>query len=316
MNILITGAGGAATSALIKILKEKGRYVPILGDMNITPIIRQYDAVSLQIPPASSKDFIPAIVDIVHKYDIKVIIPGVDEELIPLAKHYAGSYDPYIVSPCEDIIDLTLNKYKLNKFLEKNGISVPATCRVHDFDKMNEDFMAMPLIAKPVYGRGSRGLYFSDSIEEAQYLAKYLSLRQPDSIFQEMIRGVEYTVSMVCSESGDVLGVVPKKIIIKRGITIAAVTEKNPIIESYCKRIQSVLSATGPLNVQLILGNNGIPYVFEINPRISTTTIQTIKAGFDEIDIMIRDHFNEKIVLSEWREGVWIYRAWKNYFDL
>lgn len=314
MNILITGAGGAATPALVEVLKKKGRYNPILADMNITTLIKSYDAISVQIPAANSKDFVSAIVDIVRAYDIEAIVPGVDEELLPLTKYYSSSNSPFIVSPSEDIIKLTLDKYKLNKFLQKNGVSVPDTWRIRDFDKIDENSLAKSLIAKPIFGRGSRGVYFSDSAEEARYLAKYLTLKQPNTIFQELIRGVEYTVSMVCSKSGEVLGIVPKRVIDKRGVTIEAVTEKNPTIESYCKEMQDALSATGPMNIQLIMSEEGIPYVFEINPRVSTTTILTIVAGFDEIDVAIRDYFDEEIGSLEWADGVRLYRAWNNYF--
>lgn len=314
MNILITGAGGAATPALVEVFKEKGRYNPILVDMNITTRIKSYDAISVQIPAANSKDFVPAIVDIVREYDIKAIVPGVDEELVSLAKYYSSSNTPYIVSPSEDIIKLTLDKYKLNKFLQKKGVIVPETWHIRDFDIIDENFIAKSLIAKPIFGRGSRGVYFSDSVEEARYLAKYLSLKQPNTIFQELIRGIEYTVSMVCSKSGEVLGIVPKRVVDKRGITIEAVTEKNPIIEAYCRQIQDALFATGPMNIQLMMSEEGIPYVFEINPRVSTTTILTIIAGFDEIDVAIRDHFDEEIGSLEWADGVRLYRAWNNYF--
>ena len=316
MNILITGAGGAATPALVEVLKEKGKYTPILADMNITPLIKSYGAIYVQIPPADSKDFVSAIIDIVREYNIEAIVPSVDEELLPLTKYYSGSNTPFIVSPCEDIINLTLDKYKLNKFLQKNGVSVPQTWHICDFDKIDEDSIAKPLIAKPIFGRGSRGVYLSDSAEEARYLEKYLSLKQPNTIFQERIVGAEYTISMVCSKSGEVLGIVPKRVIDKRGVTIEAVTEKNSTIESYCRQIQNALSATGPMNIQLIMSEKGIPYVFEINPRVSTTTILTIIAGFDEIDVAIRDYFDEYIESLEWEEGVRLYRAWNNYFNI
>ena len=314
MNILITGAGGAATPMLISMLVEKGRYTPILADMNLTPLIKSYDAISVQIPPANSKDFIDTIAKIVDEYNIKAIIPGVDEELIPLAKYYSNCTDPVLVSPNEDIIKLTLDKYKLNKFLQENGIDVPNSWHLREFYKIDEKQTQKRLIAKPVFGRGSRGIYFSDSAGEAKYLAQYLSLRQPDTLFQEFIKGVEYTVSMVCSTSGKVLGIVPKRIIVKRGITISAITEKNHIIDSYCRKIQNILSATGPLNIQLIINEEGIPYVFEINPRISTTTILTMKAGFDEIDIAIRDRLGEELPSLDWKEGIVLQRAWNNYF--
>jgi carbamoyl-phosphate synthase large subunit len=95
---------------------------------------------------------------------------------------------------------------------------------------------------------------------------------------------VEYTVSVVVWRDGKVRAVIPKKIISKQGVTKIAVTEKNKVIEKICYKIQESFKANGPFNVQLKIDLiTGKPFVFEINPRFSTSVSLTIAAGVDEV---------------------------------
>jgi carbamoyl-phosphate synthase large subunit len=40
--------------------------------------------------------------------------------------------------------------------------------------------------------------------------------------------------------------------------------------------------------VQLVLREDGVPFVFEINPRYSTTVALTLAAGVNEVDEVVR----------------------------
>jgi carbamoyl-phosphate synthase large subunit len=109
---------------------------------------------------------------------------------------------------------------------------------------------------------------------------------------------------------------VPKEIIQKRGITISAVTRKVEVIEKLCYTIVDKLKPCGSFNVQLII-QDGVPYVFEINPRFSTTIALTMEAGINEIELSLSDNkpkgllpFTEGLVMSRyydqlfWKKGV------------
>ena len=107
--------------------------------------------------------------------------------------------------------------------------------------------------------------------------------------------GQEYTVSSVVGLGGPTLAVVPKEVMAKRGITQVGITRVVLEIDRLCRGIQDRLHADGPFNVQLIMSENGIPYVIEINPRYSTTVALTIAAGLNEVDVVIRHALGEPI---------------------
>jgi carbamoyl-phosphate synthase large subunit len=128
---------------------------------------------------------------------------------------------------------------------------------------------------------------------------------------QTYIDGLEFTVSVTVWRDGVVRAVVPKEIICKKGITRLAVTRRNSRIDDVCRAVQNSLYADGPFNVQLRVDKTtGIPLIFEINPRYSTTVSLTIAAGVDEIGSLISyaTGKTETMSFGEWREGVVLLR--------
>ena len=53
-----------------------------------------------------------------------------------------------------------------------------------------------------------------------------------DIVLQEIIEGQEYTIMMVADNRSRLMAIVPVKVNIKRGITLRAITDDNPIVIS------------------------------------------------------------------------------------
>ena len=70
----------------------------------------------------------------------------------------------------------------------------------------------------------------------------------------------------------------------KKGITISAKIEKNLKIENFIKKkLLKFFKVNNCFNIQLILKGKNI-YIFEINPRLSTTFALIVKSGYDPFD--------------------------------
>jgi carbamoyl-phosphate synthase large subunit len=124
-------------------------------------------------------------------------------------------------------------------------------------------------------------------------------------------------VSVVVWRDGEVQAVVPKEIIVKKGITHLAVSRRNAKIDTLCRTIQHRLRADGPFNVQLRLDEKtGEALPFEINPRFSTTISLTIASGIDELEGLIIQALGgrEKYTFGEWKEGVVLLRQTMDEF--
>ena len=276
-TLLLTGAGGVAAPGLIGHLCSKGVRV-LAADMNPRASGLLHADRGFCIPAAGSPQFLPAMRAICREESVDVVVPLVDEELMPLQELATDSLS--ILTPRAGFIQTCLDKHRLSRELTRNSIPGPRTFLA------SEDFgaLAYPLILKPRTGRGSRGVVRIESPAEMERALENTAWKRDELIVQEFIDGPEFTVSVVVWRDGAVQAVVPKEIIVKKGVTQMAVTRRHPGIEMLCQRIQTVLHADGPFNVQLRLDpKSGDPLLFEINPRFSTTVTHTMAAGVDEL---------------------------------
>lgn len=309
-TIFMTGGGGAGTIEAARFLRKKGTYKIILGDMDPLAAGFNFADSFYVLPEATDDGFISFISDVISKEKVDVFIPLVDEEIIKSYSLQALFPDLLILLPELKFSSCVLDKYELIKSLKENNIRYPETFLASENSRKQ---INSPKIVKPRVGRGSRNVLVINSEDE---LESYLTLfkMSPDSVLvQEKLVGQEFTVSVVVDKAGRVLAVVPKEIIKKRGITISAVTRRSKKIMDLAIEIQNKMSANGPFNMQLILTEEGVPVIFEINPRYSTTIALTIAAGVDELTMLIEDatpakglaSFKSGLVMSRYHEQLY-----------
>lgn len=297
-TILLTGAGGSGTIFMIKSLKKKYRVIAV--DSNKYSAGLYFADKGFVVPLCLDPLYLKKMDQIIKKEKVDVIIPLIDEELSLFKKRYKGRKDVKILSPDENFINLCLNKWNLMKALSQEKIGCPKTYLLKEFH--NNLF---PCIIKPIKSRGSRGFQHLKNKADLENYLKNSQQKPEELIIQEALKGTEFTVSAVVSEKGDIVSVVPKEIILKKGITKIAITRKNPKINEICERIQQKFKANGPFNVQLIIDErDNSPKIFEINPRFSTTVSLTMAAGVNEPDLLIRDLFGEKIPKVKFKENL------------
>lgn len=290
-KLLFTGAGGAGTIEVLRALRAKDRYTLVGCDATTTSVGFTLVDRAYVIPFGASPEFEPAFRSILAHEQPDFVIPLVDEE-IPIVHRMVAREFPAarVLAPglgfCED----TLDKWRMFERLRDVDLPVAPTWLASDAGAAT-----YPAIVKPRTGRGSRGLAFLDSPRDLEaYLA---AATQPADRFivQERLLGREFTTSVVVTLDGRCLAVVPKEAAFKRGITQVGITRSVPAIEQLGRQIQEKMRADGPFNVQLVLCADGVPRVFEINPRYSTTVALTLAAGIDEVDVVIRAALGEDV---------------------
>ena len=292
----MTGGGGAGTIAATKILKKSGKYRVILCDMDKWAAGLKFADKAYILPAGDDERFIDVVKNIILKEHVDVFVPLVDEEILKSYELKKEFPDLNILLPEYDFSQMVLDKWWLIKNLKKFGMPCPKTYLASE---PCED-LEYPIIMKPRIGRGSRNVMEIKSKEQVSAYKLLANLSEDRILVQEKIKGKEFTISVVANKNGDVLAVVPKEVICKRGVTITAVTRQNSTIQNLCIEIQEKLKANGPFNVQLILRNDNVPVVFEINPRYSTTIALTMAAGVNEIDILIENqHYSGELLLFE-----------------
>ncbi|WP_179646540.1 ATP-grasp domain-containing protein [Spinactinospora alkalitolerans] len=305
---MVTTAGSASTSGTILHLRERG-YRVVATDIDATaPGLYVADRGYL-VPPGDTDDFLPEMRGICLKEDAAAVVPLVDEELAVIGE--LEDEGIAVLLPRSGFVTACLDKYALMKRLAEVGIPVPATRLASDW----AGDLEFPLVVKPRSGRGSRGVAVCESAAELGRLLKDAPYSAGDLVLQEQITGPEFTVSVVAWRDGAVQAVVSKEIILKRGVTKFAVTRRNDRVAEVCRAVQRELRADGPFNVQLALDAAGEPFIFEINPRFSSTAPLTAASGVDEIAGLLGQALGGGPALTDkWHEGLVMVRRWADEF--
>jgi len=303
MNILLTGAGGVYVKHLIERLDRKIFNKIIIVDTDFKSIKKIDADYKYQVPLGDTKQFLPKINKIINKHKIKVIVSVVDEEL----KNILSIKKPNIILLQPNLIftKISLDKLKLCTELYKKKINKFKTYTLKNYQ--NE--FDYPIILKPRVGRGSRGVHTIKNENEHKRILKK-NLNKNNIIVQKKTMGDEYTVSVIVNDKNDDYKIIPKKIILKKSFTRKAITEKNEYVIKKCKDIIKSFNPSGPFNVQCIVNKKNVE-IFEINPRLSTSSTLTSASGINEINTLVKKKLDNNFSIRnlKWREDVKINRT-------
>jgi len=309
-RLLFTGGGGAGTEALLRLLSPS--YEVFFADADLgAKHFSLADYQWYQIPFANEPEFSNEIVNLCHQLQIDLLIPTVDEELLPIAK-MSKNFNFDVLLPPEYFLSRHLDKLTSNSFLIEAGLPAPKTVAA------NNARLDFPCIVKPRSGRGSR--HVATARSEAELQAQItLARTNPESfILQELVIGDEYTVMVAADGEGKLRAVVPVKVKCKRGITIDAETVHDDEVIRACCNIHEADPVSGCYNIQLIKEANGSIKPFEINPRISTTACLGLAAGVDFIGIflgLLDCTDSSQDTLIDFKDRLRLKRSWHNQIN-
>jgi carbamoyl-phosphate synthase large subunit len=307
ITVLLSGGGGAGSEALVRLWSEK--YHLHLADADpdalppSTPIAQRH-----QIALAG-KNWASSVAEVCQKIQAKVFIPTVDEELLLLPELRPLLPELQILAPSDSFIKIMNDKLLFSKALYEKNISTPKTYLIGEGASLG-----FPCLAKPRFGRGSRGI---QQLQNAEELHAYLCLAhqaKDQLLVQDLLSGQEWTVYVSADAQGNLQSVVPICVEKKKGITIRAHTEQHAGIAALCERFHAVFRTAGPYNIQLFETQNGELVIFEVNPRVSTTLCLAVSAGADPIADYLSSGTNSK--LAPFQSGIRLQRNWFNHISV
>ena len=234
------------------------------------------------LQPLTKKILKKKIIKLCRSLKIDLVIPAVDEEL-EFFSEYKGVHS---LVPQKSFVNTFNDKKKTTLILNKKNINHP---KIYTLTDLQTNFRIYPIILKPRFGRGSRGIFVISNFEEFCFYKKKYNISSTKYIFQEYIKGTEYSVQVISDLKGNLKAVIPVEIINKKGITIDAIVSTNKKILRFCENFHINFCPRYVYNIQLIATKSKI-YCIEVNPRISTTHILTLMHGIDPIEIF----FNSK----------------------
>lgn len=317
MNILITGAGGAAAISVWKSLgQEHEIYMadmdPCAAGLYLVPPSQR-----MLIPHGNSLQFTAALLTACEKHHIELLIPTVDTELLPLAKHTVQFKKLGVKIPLSsvDALERCRDKYSLLTFFQ-NAEFIPTLQLLTPQTNLAE--FDLPCFVKPRFGSGSTGAMTINHLSELELLPTDGSY-----LIQELLSGDEYSVDVYIHSDGRPIAAVPRlRMKIDSGIAVAAQTHINPQLSQLAIQIAQQAGITYVANVQFKADKRGRFKLLEINPRFPGTLPLTTAAGVDIPRLLINDvlnkpfasqllPFKELMVVRYWTEHFLALEEWK-----
>jgi carbamoyl-phosphate synthase large subunit len=309
MNILITSAGQRVSlvRAFQKELKQKfpeGKVYTVDVQPELSAACNISDRY-FKVKRVSNTDYIPELLELCLKNNVKMVIPTIDTELQVLA-HYRELFIEkgiHLILSSLSFVDQCRDKRKISRFFEEMNIEIP-----RPVDKYNPKF---PLFIKPYNGSMSVDTYMVESAEE---LTTH-HLENEDFLFMEYIDKNEYdefTVDMYYGKDSLVKCIVPRKRIFVRGGEVnKGLTCKNILVQFLKERLNYINGARGILTLQLFLHKcNSHIIGIEINPRFGGGYPLSYQAGANYPLWLIQEYFENKEIeyTEEWENNLLMLR--------
>jgi carbamoyl-phosphate synthase large subunit len=332
--VLVTGVGGRSVGHQIlhALMLTGEKYKIVAADIDSFSYGLYQTNHHYVVPPAVSTHYLPAILKIIEREQVRVVLPGSEIEVGVLA-HARNALDAMgcmLVASPTDVINATSNKLVLQGWLECNGFGVPRSSTAENW-KTLVSIVGFPIIAKPAtMSGGSRGVAILKDEEEVSSYLSGIALTPNSIICQEYVGDTdsEYTVGVLVSKHGTIIDsiVIHRKLI---GLSLATsrningrsygistgysqgFVERHELLQHFCENLALRLGARGPLNIQCRVSGQEIK-VFEVHPRFSGTTSIRADVGFNEPDVMIRHFvFDEEFQQLGYRSNVAVIRAFQ-----
>jgi carbamoyl-phosphate synthase large subunit len=322
MRVLVTAvSGGSIGEQICKCLQldKNKRY---FATANIHGAEATQGVISadlrLSLPPASSPDYLAAVMEVMSKHDLHAIVPGSEQELLKLclSDDLMLNNERVLIANNRTTIATCLDKHAFQNCLAINGLKTPWQTLATSTDDVIMPPCGFPVIVKPASnGGGSVMTYVAQDIQELRFFVQYLLQYNSVPLVQEYIGTAEdeFTIGVLHLPSGKHAGTVVLQrtiltglsnrirvknrtqkdflgpvLAVSSGITQGVIVDR-PEVAASAEGLAKKLGSTGPLNIQGRWTTDGF-VAFEANPRFSGTSPMRALSGFNELSIML-DYF-------------------------
>lgn len=309
-NVGVTGTGSLIGQGIIKSIKNSklSKNYNVIGFDYFEDTVGSFWCDKNYILPdfyrkiVSEEEWISELIEKILDENLHILFIGVDFELVPLSINKKNIED---ITGCQLMVsDLKAintgnDKYLTYEFLKNNGLNYPKTFLP---DNCDYDQLTWPIIIKPRQGARSRGVY--EIKNKNELISKIDAVSNP--IVQEKIgdKFSEYTCGIIYFD-GDLKQMIVLKRSLKDGNTYISEHRKDfkKNIYEYVEKISHVLKPFGSCNLQIRIDSNGIPKLFEINPRHSGTTYIRSLFGYNEVIFILKYILENKSIEFNLIEG-------------
>ena len=262
-------------------------------------------------------------------------MPFSDEEVLAFSIHRDAFEQNGIGVLCsgEKSTRTALDKGRMLQFLEKEGVIVPEYALPATKDDIKRfctqtGYPGRKIVAKPRHGRGGRGvMIISDTIDvihcrnsNAMRLEWYLeSLADDDCpkiVLMEYLAGEDFSVDCL-ARAGEAVSIVPRKRMSSLGGPSQTAQVVNfPELMPYARKIIKTMGFDSNINLQFrCRQGDPIPFIYEINPRLSGTIAANQAAGVNLLAYGIKQALKMDFYLNADLKPVHMVRYFSEFYD-
>lgn len=267
--VLVTGVGGPAGRAAAEWFARRGHAVVGADMREVESPARTFR----RLPPATHQDFAASLLALAAEHRGALVVPTVTEELPIVARLrpeiLARGCALSMGTPAG--VEIAGDKLRTADALALRRVSAPLTFAADTPRARLLETLGLPLLAKPRFGRGGRGVRVLRSVEDV------MGLSGDGLVFQEFVPGEEFDVNLFMERSGEVAaGVVLRKTALRDGETgNAAAVERaeHAAVRDEAIRAVRAMGLAGPLDVDVRLRRDGSPAILEVNARLGANAL-------------------------------------------
>lgn len=307
-NILITSAGRRVELVQAFQLELK-KFFPdaqvLATDMSPdSSVACQIADLALVVPTVTDVSYIDVLLDICLQYNIGMIIPTIDTELLLLSQYRKkfGENGIHIIISDIEMVKVCRDKRKTSKLFKDIGLTTP--------EIYSKDKIVFPCFSKPYDGSCSKGAVAL--LSPNQLLDSILNDKK--MMFMELIAPsfIEYTVDAYYDKNSVLKCLVPRqRIEVRSGEVSKAVTQRNQLYDYLLPKLQLITGARGCLTIQVFAKIEENSYFgLEINPRFGGGYPLSYSSGANYPSWLIKEYFLEKNIefLDKWEANLLMLR--------
>lgn len=234
----------------------------------------------LIVDRVESENFLPSLSANLREHRPQYYFPLNESELRLLASLSRKDLEDLfketqIIWSGKRVLETFLDKESTMNFLDTIHLKRPKSYLPNDFGSCR-----YPLIVKPRNSSGSKSLFLCNNLEEVK--SSLVFVKNP--IIQEFIpdQDGEYTVGVFAEKGNEIRTIAFRRRLSPGGGTSWCETYYDSKLVGICEVIAKAVDLDGSINVQL-RKHEGEYYIFEINPRFSSTVHIRSKLGFNDV---------------------------------
>lgn len=344
VTVLSTACGAFFMPGFFRCLKQNHeRNITIIGADLINDATQQLLFVDkyYKVPRYTDPTYVDVLLDICKIEKVDVFFPHISMELPYILERMDDFHRQGVKVSISDSETLAIanSKFQLYEYMKAKGLTVPRYFLVDSSETLCSRiaelcFPQKPVVVKMTENSGSRGVRIiradlskSDLFMHDKPSSMNVTLEDmceiidecnplPEMMAMEFLPGVEYTVDLLADHGKTLLIAGRRNTTSSLSIAQTSVVEKKDSAYKLCEDIVRGLNLDGNVGFDFMLDEDDIPWLTDLNPRVTATIILYAGAGMNFPYLRVKQLLGEVLPNIKLKYGTKLVRKyWDVLYD-